>query len=544
MFLPGSRAWACFINEAYEHVGPGFGHGETTRELDGDTHDESEMCARVPPTRLLAADFAVVASHVQQPCYTLVVVRVRVPDELAFGETWRIATIPTTMHAFRINETPPTAIKRCHHRLACFVQAQAQARTPSPAQPERTRHVPNIRSQSQSEAGGASRVEAGNEQPRRPFAEGAHVLGHWRRGRAELRVEEEKREEKKREKPSWGEYYTRYALFLSCRRHTPSPLSRIFCTHFANHPHETITIPTSNTHDARNHRHHCPSQVKMLFRTATSVALLACAASVSAEPKPYRLAMMPVLGQSLARRSTNGYQPELSQCHDGDTCAEACGSEYTECASSGKETHCYNPSVKQSCCADGSGNSCDEGYYCTHDHALKTWCCPDNMDLAACAAAYSVAGGLESATPTSTSTSSTSTSTSTSTTSTTVVTTSAAPTTTSTTEAPTTTAAPTTTTAAPTTTKAPATTVTKVDEETTTVPRTTSAGFTSAYTGFNSTVTSSVPNQPNQSKTPLPPVASISTGAPQPPQPSTISGAATTSASALLLLAAGVIALL
>ncbi|UKZ73886.1 hypothetical protein TrVFT333_001540 [Trichoderma virens FT-333] len=276
----------------------------------------------------------------------------------------------------------------------------------------------------------------------------------------------------------------------------------------------------------------------MLFRTATSVALLACAASVSAEPKPYRLAMMPVLGQSLARRSTYGYQPELSQCSDGDTCAEACGSAYTECPSSGKETHCYNPSAKQNCCMDGSGNSCDEGYYCTHDHALKTWCCPDNMDLAACAAAYSVVGGLESATPTSTSTSSTSTSTSTSTTSTTLVTTSAAPTT-STTEAATSTTAAPTTTKAPTSTKAHQTTVTKVDEETTTVPCTTSAGFTSAYTGFNNTATA-VPT----SKTPLPPVASISTGAPQPPQPSTISGAATSSVSALLLLAAGVIALL
>ncbi|ETS05470.1 hypothetical protein M419DRAFT_117641, partial [Trichoderma reesei RUT C-30] len=138
----------------------------------------------------------------------------------------------------------------------------------------------------------------------------------------------------------------------------------------------------------------------MLFKTTASVALLACAAHVAAEPKPYRLAMMPVLGQSLARRNTNGYQPELSQCNDGSTCSEACGSGYAECPSSGKETHCYNPGANQNCCADGSGNSCDAGYYCTHDHALKTWCCPENMDLAACAAAYSVVGGLESATPT------------------------------------------------------------------------------------------------------------------------------------------------
>ncbi|KAL7789014.1 hypothetical protein V8C37DRAFT_386960 [Trichoderma ceciliae] len=289
----------------------------------------------------------------------------------------------------------------------------------------------------------------------------------------------------------------------------------------------------------------------MLFRTATSVALLACAAhvgaSAEAQPQPYRLAMMPVLGMSLVRRDTNGYQPEQTQCNDGDTCAEACGAQYAECPSSnGKVSHCYNPSANQNCCTDGSGNSCDAGYYCTHDHALTTWCCPDNMDLAACAAAYHVSGGLETATPSPSSTSTTSTSTSTTpvTTSTSPVTTSAAPTTTSTTEPPVTTAAPTTT-VAPTTTSAPQTTVvTQVDEKTTTVPSTTSAGFTSAYTGFNSTATTAVPIKPNQSKTLLPPVASISTGAPQPPQPSTISGAATSGASALLLLAAGVIALL
>ncbi|KAH6607543.1 prp 4 c domain-containing [Trichoderma cornu-damae] len=312
----------------------------------------------------------------------------------------------------------------------------------------------------------------------------------------------------------------------------------------------------------------------MLFRTATSVALLACAAHVSAraeaQPKPYRLAMMPVLGISLARRDTNGYQPEQSQCHDGDTCADACGSDYTECPSNDGVAHCYNPAAKQNCCADGSGNSCDEGYYCTHDHALKTWCCPDNMDLAACAAAYSVTGGLENATPTPSSTSTSSKSTTSIATMTSVTTTAAAaaatststtaaaaaPTTTSTTEVTSTTAAAPTTTAAPSTTSAPhATVVTEVDEETTTVPCTNSAGlasagFTSAYGGHggyggsNSTATIAVPIKPSQSKTPVPPAASISTGAPQSSQPSTISGAATSSASALLLLAAGVIALL
>jgi hypothetical protein len=95
----------------------------------------------------------------------------------------------------------------------------------------------------------------------------------------------------------------------------------------------------------------------MLFRTATSVAILAAAAHVSAEPKPYRLAMMPVLGMSLGRRDTNGYKPEQTQCGDGDTCSEACGASYTSCsATSSEKSHCYDPTVGQSCCTDGSGS--------------------------------------------------------------------------------------------------------------------------------------------------------------------------------------------
>lgn len=45
-------------------------------------------------------------------------------------------------------------------------------------------------------------------------------------------------------------------------------------------------------------------------------------------------------------------------------------------------------------------DSCEADYYCTHDTALQTWCCPDSMDLTECAAAYSVTGGLETPEPT------------------------------------------------------------------------------------------------------------------------------------------------
>lgn len=53
-------------------------------------------------------------------------------------------------------------------------------------------------------------------------------------------------------------------------------------------------------------------------------------------------------------------------------------------------------------------DSCEAGYYCTHDTTLQTWCCPDAMDLAECAAAYSITGGLETPKPTTSAAASTS----------------------------------------------------------------------------------------------------------------------------------------
>lgn len=94
----------------------------------------------------------------------------------------------------------------------------------------------------------------------------------------------------------------------------------------------------------------------MHFQTIVSIAILACATHVAAQAQPYKLIKGPVLGISLARRSTNGYQPEQSTCGDGDTCAEACGKGYEACPSNDDSTHCFNPAVKQSCCTDGSGS--------------------------------------------------------------------------------------------------------------------------------------------------------------------------------------------
>ncbi|KAK4189742.1 hypothetical protein QBC35DRAFT_128170 [Podospora australis] len=141
----------------------------------------------------------------------------------------------------------------------------------------------------------------------------------------------------------------------------------------------------------------------MLAKSITALAALAFAVSVAAEPQPYKPQLMKMSTRQLfaigRRQDTPGYQPEQAVCGTGSTCEEACGSGYTTCSSSDKQVHCFNPAAAQTCCPDLSGNSCDAGYYCTADKAGETWCCPDSMDLQACAAAYSVTGGLVSQTP-------------------------------------------------------------------------------------------------------------------------------------------------
>lgn len=136
----------------------------------------------------------------------------------------------------------------------------------------------------------------------------------------------------------------------------------------------------------------------MLFKAFATAALLA--GSALAEPMPYkveRVGMMSVnMAFGLARRQ-NGYQPTQTLCGNGADCAAACGASYVTCPSKDDQLHCYDPTVlKETCCPDGTGNSCSEGYYCTNDSSGQTWCCPNGMDLAACAAAYGLTGSLVS----------------------------------------------------------------------------------------------------------------------------------------------------
>lgn len=124
--------------------------------------------------------------------------------------------------------------------------------------------------------------------------------------------------------------------------------------------------------------------------------LLLASTLVAAEPTPYKLGSIsknPNLG--LARRQDAGYSPTQTYCGPGTDCASSCGATYITCASTDDALHCYDPSINESCCPDGTGSklmnlivpncntdlgtsdSCSDGYFCTSDTSGDTWCCPN-----------------------------------------------------------------------------------------------------------------------------------------------------------------------
>lgn len=101
----------------------------------------------------------------------------------------------------------------------------------------------------------------------------------------------------------------------------------------------------------------------MFFRTAYTLLVIGFASQVLAEPfhEPYqpklaRMSTRNILG--IQRRGTEGYSPMEQLCGDGDTCAEACGKGFKQCASKDDLTHCYNSLRKQTCCPGGTGGEC------------------------------------------------------------------------------------------------------------------------------------------------------------------------------------------
>ncbi|KAI2637119.1 hypothetical protein GGS26DRAFT_471524 [Hypomontagnella submonticulosa] len=141
----------------------------------------------------------------------------------------------------------------------------------------------------------------------------------------------------------------------------------------------------------------------MLFSAVSSFAIMALAGQAVAEPlrQPYKLKLARMSTRSifgLDRRQDEGYSPEQQFCGSGDTCAEACGKGFQQCASRDDIIHCFNKAGKQTCCPGLTGDSCDDGYFCTADDKGATWCCPDSMTLEQCASAYNLPGSLVSET--------------------------------------------------------------------------------------------------------------------------------------------------
>ncbi|KAI0453115.1 hypothetical protein F5B21DRAFT_311291 [Xylaria acuta] len=142
----------------------------------------------------------------------------------------------------------------------------------------------------------------------------------------------------------------------------------------------------------------------MIWYTAYTFLVVGLASQTLAEPfrEPYqpklaRMSVRNILG--LHRREIEGYTPVEQLCGDGDTCAEACGKGFSQCASKDDLTHCYNRSKKQTCCPGGTGDACDNGYFCSADEEGETWCCPEGLSLKECAQKYNIPGPLTSQAP-------------------------------------------------------------------------------------------------------------------------------------------------
>jgi hypothetical protein len=128
-----------------------------------------------------------------------------------------------------------------------------------------------------------------------------------------------------------------------------------------------------------------------MFTQIISLGLMATTAMASGAFSPVHPFGAMVPRDELNKRQ--GYYPTTSYCGPGDTCAESCGPTYETCPSK-EDLYCFDPSIGEQCCPDLTGNSCDEGYYCTNDPEGVTYCCPNDMDLTNCAASYSLTVSL------------------------------------------------------------------------------------------------------------------------------------------------------
>jgi hypothetical protein len=97
----------------------------------------------------------------------------------------------------------------------------------------------------------------------------------------------------------------------------------------------------------------------MLLRRALLLPcpLLPSLASAATRQPVYRWENPLADSDGLVKRQI-GYHPEFGGCETGTTCREACGAAFEECKSTTDlALFCYNPTVEQKCCSDGSGST-------------------------------------------------------------------------------------------------------------------------------------------------------------------------------------------
>ncbi|KAK3290531.1 uncharacterized protein B0H64DRAFT_479232 [Chaetomium fimeti] len=96
-----------------------------------------------------------------------------------------------------------------------------------------------------------------------------------------------------------------------------------------------------------------------------------------------------------------GYSPEFGGCGSGRNCEDACGPNWESCqASTSLSLFCYNKvDLKQTCCENGSGRACEEGYYCAwQEFGGQVWCCENGQSLEECGVPQTGSSGTGSPT--------------------------------------------------------------------------------------------------------------------------------------------------
>ncbi|KAK0715999.1 hypothetical protein B0H67DRAFT_645677 [Lasiosphaeris hirsuta] len=131
----------------------------------------------------------------------------------------------------------------------------------------------------------------------------------------------------------------------------------------------------------------------MSLRQVLSLAALLALPLCSAQERQFLRWRSPDMadlsGEDVFRRQTPppGYHPEFGTCGSGTTCENACGGDWLSCrASTELSLFCYNKvQLNQTCCENGSGRACDNGYYCAwNTFGGKVWCCKNGQSREEC----------------------------------------------------------------------------------------------------------------------------------------------------------------